>query len=53
MATLCNNNQLYLYNTAGSYLNKSIPTVSTPPYFGLDSKSRLAVVTWTQITLYN
>jgi hypothetical protein len=53
MATLCNNNQLYLYNTAGTYLNKSIPTVSSPRYIGLDSKSRLVVVTITQISLYN
>ncbi len=53
MAISCNNNQLYLYNTSGTYLNKSIPTVSSPRYIGLDSKSRLVVVTWTQITLYN
>jgi hypothetical protein len=53
MATLCNNNQLYLYNTSGTYLNKSIPTVSSPRYIGLDSKSRLVVVTFTKITLYN
>ena len=52
MATSCDNNQLYLYNTAGTYLNKSIPTVSFPMYIGLDSKSRLVVVT-SQITLYN
>jgi hypothetical protein len=53
MATTCDNKQLYLYNTAGTYLNKSIPTVSSPRYIGLDSKSRLVVVTWTQISLYN
>jgi hypothetical protein len=53
MATLCANNQLYLYNTSGSYLNKSIPTVAYSNYIGLDSKSRLVVVTWIQITLYN
>jgi hypothetical protein len=53
MATSCANNQLYLYNTAGTYLNKSIPTVSFPMYIGLDSKSRLVVVNNTQISLYN
>ncbi len=53
MATSCDNYQLYLYNTAGTYLNKSILTVSSPMYIGLDSKSRLVVVKWAQITLYN
>jgi hypothetical protein len=53
MATSCDNKQLHLYNTAGTYLNKSIPTVSSPRYIGLDSKSRLVVVTSTQISLYN
>ncbi len=53
MATSCDNNQLYLYNTSGSYLNKSIPTANDPRYIGLDSKSRLVVVTSTQISLYN
>jgi hypothetical protein len=53
MATSCSNNQLYLYNSTGSYLNKSIPTVSSPTYIGLDLKTRLVVVTLTQITLYN
>jgi hypothetical protein len=53
MATSCNNNQLYLYNTAGTYLNKSIPTISYPYYIGFDSKARLVVVTDTQISLYN
>ena len=53
MATTCDNKQLHLYNTAGSYLNKSIPTANDPRYIGLDSKSRLVVVTSTQISLYN
>jgi hypothetical protein len=54
MATSCDNNQLYLYNTSGNYLKKSIPTVSNNPrYIGLDSKSRLVVVTGIQINLYN
>jgi len=53
MATSCSNYQLYLYNTAGTYLNKSILTVSYPYYIGLDSKSRLVVVTSTQVSLYN
>ncbi len=53
MATSCANNQLYLYNTTGSYLNQNISTVSTPYYIGLDSKSRLVVTAWTQISLYN
>ncbi len=53
MATSCSNSRLYLYNTSGTYSNKSIPTVSSPRYIGLDSKSRLVVVTKTQITLYN
>jgi hypothetical protein len=53
MATSCDNKRLYLYNTAGTYLNTSILTVSYPYYIGLDSKSRLVVVTWAQITLYN
>ncbi len=53
MATSCDNNQFYLYNTSGTYLNKSIPTVSFPWYIGFDSKSRLVVVTKTQISLNN
>jgi hypothetical protein len=53
MVTLCNNYQLYLFNTSGSYLNKSIPTVSFPFYVGFDSKLRLVVTAWTQISLYN
>ncbi len=53
MATSCANYQFYLYNTSGSYLNKSIPTDSNPMYIGLDSKSRLVVVKWAQISLYN
>jgi hypothetical protein len=53
MAISCANYQLYLYNTSGNYLNKSILTVSYPYYIGLDSKSRLVVVTSTQISLYN
>jgi hypothetical protein len=53
MATSCANYQLYLYNTSGSCLNKSIPTDSNPMYIGLDSKSRLVVVKWAQISLYN
>jgi hypothetical protein len=52
MATSCNNNQLYLYNTTVNYLNQSIPTVSSPMYIGFDLKSRLVVVTNTQILLY-
>ncbi len=53
MATSCDNKQLYLYNTAGTYLNKSIQTVPYPRFIGLDSKSRLVVVTYTKIILYN
>jgi hypothetical protein len=54
IATSCANQRLYLYNTAGTYLNKSIiPTDSNPYYIGFDSKSRLVVVTSTQISLYN
>ncbi len=53
MATSCNHNQLYLYNTTGTYLNKSIRTVFNPLNFGLDSKGSLVVITWAQISLYN
>ncbi len=53
MATSCANNQLHLYNTSGNYLNKSIPAVSSVRYIGLDSKSRLVVLTNTHISLYN
>ena len=53
IATACGNKQLYLYNTNGSSLNKSIPTVDNPNDINFDSKSRLLVVTWTQITVYN
>jgi hypothetical protein len=53
IATSCDNNQLYLYNKSGSYLNKSIQTVPYPRFIGLDSKSRLVVVTYTKIILYN
>ena len=56
MATTCGNNQLYLYNTNGFYLNKSIQTVDdnfNPLYIGFDSKLRLVVVLYTQISLYN
>ncbi len=53
MVTSCNNKKLYLYNTSGSYLNQSIPTVSLPYHIELDSKSRLVVVEYVQISLYN
>jgi len=53
IATACLNNQLYFYNRNGNYLNKNIPTISTPYYIGFDSKSRLVVVTNSQISLYN
>ncbi len=52
MATSCDNNQLYLYNTTVNYLNQSIPTVSSPFNIGFDLKSRLVVVTNTKILLY-
>ena len=53
VATSCKNNQLYLYNTRGNYLNKSIPSVFIFEFIGFDSKSRLVLVTWTKISLYN
>jgi hypothetical protein len=53
MATACNNSQLFFYIKDGNYLNKNILTVSNPFYVGLDSKSRLLVVTNNQISLYN
>ncbi len=53
MATGCNNNYLYLYSKNGSFLNKNIPTVSDQAYLGFDLKSRLVVVTRTEISLYN
>jgi hypothetical protein len=53
IATSCANKRLYLYNKAGTYLNKSIiPTDSNPYYIGFDSKSRLVVVTTYQISIY-
>ncbi len=53
MATACENNQVYLYNTNGTYLNKNIPTVSWPGYIGFDSKTRLVVVGSSRISIYN
>ncbi len=53
MASSCSNNQLYLYNTTGTFLNKNISTVSNPEFIGFDSKSRLVVVMDSQISLYN
>ena len=53
MVTGCSNNQLYLYNTNGSYLSKNITTVNIPRCIQYDSKSRLVVVTSNQILLYN
>ncbi len=52
MATGCNNNYLYLYSKNGSFLNKNIPTVNDRAYLGFDIKSRLVVVTHTEISLY-
>ncbi len=52
MATVCDNFQLYLYNTNGDYLNKTILTVDYPCFIGFDFKSRLVVVEDTQISLY-
>jgi hypothetical protein len=53
MATSCNSKQIYSYNTTGTYLNKSITTIYSARYIGLDSQSRLVIVTNTQIYLYN
>jgi hypothetical protein len=53
MATACYNyNQLYLYNSSGSYLYKNIPTAPYPYYIGFDYRSRLVVVTDYQATIY-
>jgi hypothetical protein len=54
MAISCDNQRLYLYNTAGTYLNKSIiPTDSDPYNIGLDSKSGFFIFACNQISLYN
>jgi len=52
MATSCYYDQLYLYNTTGSFLKKNISTDPIAYYIGFDSKARLVVLTDTKITLY-
>jgi hypothetical protein len=54
MATVCENSQIYLYNSAGYYQNKKISTSSRPQYASFDSKLRLVVIYWNNgIDIYN
>ncbi len=53
MATACANDQLYLYDISGNYLNKIIPAADIPRYIAFDSKSRLVVVAYSRISIYN
>ena len=53
MATSCDNNQLYLYDSNGRYLNTSYPTPNNPSYIGHDSKGRFVQVSQQQISVYS
>jgi hypothetical protein len=53
MASSCSNRQLYLYDSNGRYLNKSITTLEYPLSIGYDTKSKLVIVSNTQIFLYS
>jgi hypothetical protein len=53
MASSCSNRQLYLYDSNGRYLNKRITTLEYPLSIGYDTKSKLVIVSNTQIFLYS
>jgi hypothetical protein len=47
------NNMVYLYNTNGSYMNKSISTPNCPMDIKIDSKGRFIIASNPQINIYN
>ena len=51
MATLCNNRQLHLYSTSGTY-NRTIETLEHARFIGFDSKSRFVLLN-SQISIFN
>lgn len=53
MATICSNNQMYLYDSIGNFNNKSIATLSNPGYIGFDSKRRFVLISSKQVSLYS
>jgi hypothetical protein len=53
MATSCYNNQLYLYDTNGTYLSKNKTTPIYPRYIGYDSKGHFIQISNNQISIYN
>jgi hypothetical protein len=53
MATSCNNYQLYLYNSNGTFMNMSFQSPNEPRYIGYDSKGRFFLISFYQISIYN
>ncbi len=53
MGIACDDEEFYLYHTNGNNLNKDIKFASSPYFIGFDSKSRLVIVTESQIYLYD
>jgi hypothetical protein len=53
MATSCDNNQLYLYHSNGTYLNKNFTSPTRTNYIGYDSKGHFIQISRAQISIYN
>jgi hypothetical protein len=55
MATICSDpiNQLYLYNSNGTYTGTSLSTPKNPRYIGFDTKGRFILISVNQIIIYN
>ena len=53
MATICNSyNRMYLYHSNGTYVGKSLATVTSPYVSKFDSIGRFIIVSWYQISFY-
>jgi hypothetical protein len=53
MATSCNDEQLYLYYSNGSFTGKNFTTPHAPRYIGYDSKERFVLISIYEIHIYN
>jgi hypothetical protein len=54
LAILCDvGSMVYIYSSAGIYLEKSIPTISNPTDMEIDTKNRLVIYGKKEIAIYN
>jgi hypothetical protein len=53
LATSCDNNELYLYHSNGTYLSKNFNASTRTKYIGYDSKGNFIQISTAQISIYN